>query len=193
MNTFSEPARMHPLASQGDIAIIGMACIFPGAPDVRTYWQNIVGKVDAIGDPPADWEAELFYDPDASANDRIYCKRGGYLGDLARFDPLKYGVMPHSIDGGEPDQFLALRVAYEALTDAGYTERPVDGERVEVIIGRGTYINRGFTTVVQHGLVVDGMLRILKQLHPEHTEAELQAIKQELGIRLRRDSWVSVM
>jgi acyl transferase domain-containing protein/phosphopantetheinyl transferase len=184
MHTFSEPAQTHPLASQGDIAIIGMACIFPGAPDVRTYWQNIVDKVDAIGDPPADWEAELFYDPDASANDRIYCKRGGYLGDLARFDPLKYGVMPHSIDGGEPDQFLALRVAYEALTDAGYMERPVDGERVEVIIGRGTYINRGFTTVVQHGLVVDGVLRILKQLHPEHTEAELQAIKQELKASL---------
>jgi acyl transferase domain-containing protein/phosphopantetheinyl transferase len=161
-----------------------MACLFPGAPDVRTYWQNIVDKVDAIGDPPADWEAELFYDPDASANDRIYCKRGGYLGELARFDPLKYGVMPHSIDGGEPDQFLALRVAYEALSDAGYTERPVDGDRVEVIIGRGTYINRGFTTVVQHGLVVDGVLRILKQLHPEHTDAELQAIKQELKASL---------
>ena len=173
-------SRSHP----GDVAIVGMACIFPGAPNVQTYWENIVSKVDAIRDPPEDWEAELFYDPDSSENDRIYCKRGGYLGDLARFDPLRYGVMPASIDGGEPDQFLALRVAHEALADAGYLERPFDRERAEVIIGRGTYINRGFTTVVQHGLVVDQVLRLLRQLHPEHSEEELQSLKRELKASL---------
>jgi acyl transferase domain-containing protein len=167
-------------ATSGDVAIIGMSCIFPGARDLRSYWQNIVSKVDAINDPPEDWEAELFYDPDSHENDRIYCKRGGYLGDLASFDPLKYGVMPNSVDGGEPDHFLSLRVAHEALADAGYLERPADRERVEVILGRGTYINRGYTTLVQHGLIIDQTLRILKQLHPEHTTEELQAIKREL-------------
>jgi acyl transferase domain-containing protein/phosphopantetheinyl transferase len=172
----------HP--SHDDIAIIGMSCLFPGAPDVQTYWQNIVSKVDAISDPPEDWEAELFYDPASQENDRIYCKRGGYLGELARFDPLKYGVMPNSIDGGEPDQFLALRVAHEALADAGYLERAINRERVEVILGRGTYINRGFTTVVQHGLAIDRTLHVLKQLHPEHTGEELQAIKRELKASL---------
>ena len=48
---------------QGDIAITGMACLFPGAPNLRTYWENIIGKVDAISDAPEDWNAELFYDP----------------------------------------------------------------------------------------------------------------------------------
>ncbi|MEA2173114.1 MAG: hypothetical protein QOD00_706 [Blastocatellia bacterium] len=168
----------------GDIAIIGMSCIFPKAPDVISYWHNIVNKVDAISDPPEDWEADLFYDPTTDGNDRTYCKRGGYLGDLARFDPLKYGVMPNSIDGGEPDQFLALRVAHEALADAGYLHKLPDPTRVEVIIGRGTYINRGFTTVVQHGIVVNQVLKILKQLHPEHTEAELEIIKGELKASL---------
>src|SRR5262249_11959243 len=168
-------------AQQGDVAIIGMACLFPRAPDLRTYWQNIVSKVDAVGDPPEDWEAESYYDPDSTQNDRVYCKRGGYLGDLARFDPLQYGIMPNSVDGGEPDQFLALQVASEALIDAGLQRRtPPEGERIEVIIGRGTYINRGFTTVVQHGLIVEQVLRILKQLHPEHKEEELQTIKREL-------------
>jgi acyl transferase domain-containing protein/4'-phosphopantetheinyl transferase EntD len=167
-----------------DVAIIGMSCLFPGAPDLRTYWQNIVSKVDAVCDPPEDWEAEMVYDPDSRENDRIYCKRGGYLGDLARFDPLKYGVMPNSVDGGEPDHFLALRVAYDALADAGYLDRPVARERVEVVLGRGTYINRGYTTLIQHGLVVDQTLRILKQLHPEHTEEELREIKRELKASL---------
>ena len=161
-----------------------MACIFPGAPDLRTYWENILAKVDAIGDPPPDWDAELYYDPDSPENDRIYCKRGGYLGDLAAFDPLAYGVMPNSVDGGEPDHFLALRVAHEALDDAGYFDRAVDPERVEVILGRGTYINRGYTNLVQHGLVVDQTLRILEQLHPEHTEEELRTIRQELKASL---------
>src|SRR5262245_33648383 len=109
-----------------DIAIIGMSCIFPGASDLQKYWQNIVGKVDAIGDPPPAWEAELFFDPDSAEKDRIYCKRGGYLGELAQFDPLEYGVMPNSVHGGEPDHFLALRVAYAALADAGYQDRPLD-------------------------------------------------------------------
>jgi acyl transferase domain-containing protein/phosphopantetheinyl transferase len=168
-----EPHRSHPAA------IIGMACVFPGAPDLASYWQNIVDKVSAIGDPPPEWESELFYDPNASSNDRTYCKRGGYLGPLARFDPLRFGVMPTSVDG-EPDQFLALRVACDALADAGYLDRKMDRDRIEVVLGRGTYINRGFTTVVQHGLVVDQVVRILKQLHPEHSDAELQSIRQEL-------------
>jgi acyl transferase domain-containing protein/phosphopantetheinyl transferase len=163
-----------------DVAIVGMSCIFPGAPDWRTYWRNIVSKVDAVSDPPDDWGAELYYDPDSQENDRVYCKRGGYLKDLAEFDPLKYGVMPNAIDGGEPDHFLALRVAHDALTDAGYADRPPQGERVEVILGRGAYINRGFTTLVQHGLFIDQTLRLLKELHPEHTAQQLGEIKRVL-------------
>jgi acyl transferase domain-containing protein/phosphopantetheinyl transferase/acyl carrier protein len=160
-----------------------MACIFPGAPDLKTYWRNIVSKVDAVCDAPNDWGADLFYDPNSAANDRVYCKRGGFLRDLAVFDPLEYGVMPTSVDGGEPDHFLALRVAHEALADAGYRgdhARPLAGDRVEVILGRGAYINRGFTNLVQHGLMVDQTLRLLNQLHPEHTADELARIRQEL-------------
>jgi acyl transferase domain-containing protein/phosphopantetheinyl transferase len=170
-----------------DVAIIGMACIFPGAPDLESYWRNIVGRVDAVADPPADWRADLFFDPESRDSDRVYCKRGGYLRDLAAFDPLEYGVMPSSIDGGEPDHFLALRVAHEALADAGYhgeTGRPFDGDRVEVILGRGVYINRAFTSLVQHSLVIDQTLRLLRQLHPEHSADELIQLREELKASL---------
>ena len=161
-----------------------MACVFPGAPDVQAYWENIISKVDAVTDPPEDWGAGVFYDPESQANDRIYCKRGGYLGDLARFDPLAYGIMPLSVDGGEPDHYLALRLAYEALADSGHDRRAVERERVEVIMGRGTYVNRGWATLVQHGVVVDQTLRILKTLHPEYTPDQLQEIKRELKASL---------
>jgi acyl transferase domain-containing protein/phosphopantetheinyl transferase (holo-ACP synthase) len=171
-------------AGSRDVAIVGMACVFPGAADVAEYWQNILSKVDAVGDPPDDWDADRYYEPGSTANDRVYCKRGGWLGDLARFDPLAHGVMPASVDGGEPDQFLALEVAHRALIDAAVLDRDIDRSRVGVIIGRGTYINRAFTTVVQHGVMVDQVLRILRQLHPEHTDADMQALKRDLKASL---------
>ena len=168
----------------GEVAIVGMSCVFPGARDVRSYWENIIHKVDAVSDPPPDWESELFLDPEGETNDRLYCARGGYLGPLAEFNPAEYGIMPNSVDGTEPDHFMALRAAFEAMADAGYLKREVDRERTEVIIGRGTYVNRGNTTVIQHGIVVDSVLRILKQLHPEHGEEELAAIKKQLKASL---------
>lgn len=162
------------------IAIVGMAGVFPKAPDVRCFWQNILDKLDAVGEAPEDWCGDLFLDPESCDNDRIYTNRGGFLGELAVFDPLKHGVMPSSVDGGEPDQFLALQVAAQAVEDAGFDQRPVPGERVAVILGRGTYINRGFTTVVQHGIMVERVLAILKHLHPQTCEADLARAKQTL-------------
>jgi acyl transferase domain-containing protein/phosphopantetheinyl transferase len=162
------------------IAIVGMAGVFPGAADVHRYWQNILEKVDATGDPPADWEAELYLDPSARTDDHPYCVRGGYLGSLAEFSPSELGVMPSSVDGTEPDHFLALRAAHEALLDASLTTAKLDATRTEVIVGRGTYVNRGNTTVVQHTVMLDQMVRILKQLHPEHSDSDLAEIRKEL-------------
>lgn len=183
--SFDDDTKPGDAALQGEVAIIGMACIFPGAPDLDTYWQNIVSKVDAISDPPADaWDPKVFYDPSSTANDRVYCKRGGYLGDLAQFRPLDFGIMPKTVDGGEPDQWLSLQVAHAALADAGYLDRPKERARTEVILGKGTYINRGNLTVGYHGLVIDQVLQALRSLHPEYTDVDLQSIKQELKANL---------
>jgi acyl transferase domain-containing protein/phosphopantetheinyl transferase len=165
---------------QGEIAITGMACLFPGAPNLRAYWENIIGKVDAVSDAPEEWNAKLFYDPNATDGERTYCKKGGFLGDLVQFDPLQFGVMPNSIDGSEPAQFLALRVAHEALVDAGYDKQLPEGAGVEVILGRAVSVDRGHLSGLQYALIVDQTLGILKQLHPEYTEEDLQAIKKEL-------------
>jgi acyl transferase domain-containing protein/phosphopantetheinyl transferase len=167
-----------------DIAVIGMACLFPGAPNLDTYWRNIVGKVSAIGEPPPGWMGADIFDPESSAPDRIYCRRGGFLGDIARFDPTAYGVMPLSVDGAEPEHFLALRVAHEALADAGYLDRPFDREKAGVILGRGNFLNRGNATALQHGLVIDQTLGLLKRLHPEYQDEDLRHIKRELQASL---------
>lgn len=167
--------------SDKDIAIIGMAGIFPEAPNADKFWQNIINKVDAISDPPEDaWEAELFYDPDSAENDRVYCKKGGYIGRIATFNPLQNGVMPKQVAGGEPDQWLALELAKLALEDAGYVGDFPERHRTAVIIGRGTYLNRGNTTHFQHGTFVEQMLQILRRVNPEFTDEEMQVVRREL-------------
>ncbi|WP_259316097.1 beta-ketoacyl [acyl carrier protein] synthase domain-containing protein [Capillimicrobium parvum] len=162
------------------IAITGMACLFPQAPGPEAFWDNVLSGVSAIGEPPADWGGDLVVDPSAESDDRLPTARGGYLGDLAEFDPLALGVMPSGLDGAEPEHALALRVGWEALADAGCDADTVDGERTEVVLGRGTYVNRGFVAFLQHTFAVEQTLRVLRTLHPEHTPQELAEIKREL-------------
>jgi acyl transferase domain-containing protein len=168
----------------GDIAIVGMACLFPKAPNLETFWENILGRVNAIGDPPPEWGAEFANDPSLEEEDRLYTVRGGYLGDLACFDPLEYGVMPRAVEGTEPEHYVALRLAHEALADAGYHDRPFNRERTGVILGRGTFVNRGYGTVYQHSVGVNQTIRVLSKLHPEHSAAELADLRQKLKAAL---------
>jgi acyl transferase domain-containing protein/phosphopantetheinyl transferase len=163
------------------IAIVGMSCLFPGAPDVDSFWANILGKVDAVSDPPPEaWDPDVYYDPSFEDTDKTYCRRGGYLGSLATFDPLEHGIPPVSV-GGEPDQWLALRVAKDALADTGWEEVP---ERVRartgIVLGKGTYLNGGNAIAVQRGLVVGQTLEILRRLHPEYTDAHIGRLRDEM-------------
>src|SRR5690606_11023582 len=123
--------------SNAPIAIIGMACIFPQAPDLAGFWRNILAGTDAVGEPLPEWEAQRYLD-----SGRINTQYGGYLNDLYRFDPREFGIMPNSVDGGEPDQFLALKVAFDALQDAGYAGDGVEHRDTGIILGHSTYLHR---------------------------------------------------
>jgi acyl transferase domain-containing protein/phosphopantetheinyl transferase (holo-ACP synthase) len=166
-----------------DIAIVGVSGCYAGAADVRTFWQNIVDKVDAVGPADAEWTGP-YLDPDSSENDRIYTNQGGFLRDLAEFNPAEFGIMPSSVDGGEPDHYLALKLARDALTDAGYSRGGYDPERAGVILGRGTYVNRGYSTVMQHGMVVDQTLEALRAARPDIGEEELATVRKALKAQL---------
>src|SRR3546814_10054586 len=86
-----------------DSAIIGVAGIYPGAGNARQYWQNILDKVDAVRDAEPAWVGSYF-EENATDDDRIYTKRGGFLGDHARVNPQLYGVMPTVAAGADPDR-----------------------------------------------------------------------------------------
>lgn len=116
------------------IAIVGMACLFPKANDLETYWENILSKVDTITEVPIDqWDWRNYYDPNPLARDKIHSKWGGFLQDL-KFDPTKYGIPPSSLASIDPMQVLLLEVTRAAIEDAGYAQRGFDREKTSVVL-----------------------------------------------------------
>ena len=167
------------MVSPTDIAIVGMSALFPGCRDLAAYWQNILNKVDNVHDAPDEWTGSYF-EPNSQSNDRLYTRKGGFLGELAEFNPLEFGIMPNSLEAGDPDHFLSLKLARDALFDAGYSDRPFNREKTGIILGRGTYPNRGSVSGVQHGIVLDQTLNLLHQIIPALDRDTLSNIRKEL-------------
>lgn len=118
------------------IAIVGVASILPGSTNIAGFWKHVIEKRDLIGEVPAThWRIEDYYDPDPSAPDKTYCKRGAFL-PAVRFDYMKYGIPPANLSSTDTSQLLGLMVAEAALHDATRGRFPaVDRERISVILG----------------------------------------------------------
>lgn len=167
------------MASPEPIGIIGMACMFPQAPDLKTFWRNILARVDAISEPLPEWEADRYL-----KSNRINTSRGGYLKDIYRFNPKEFGIMPNSIDGGEPDQFLALRVARDALLDAGYLGGDYDHSDTGIVLGHSTYLHRGQGNIIQHCIMLDQTIELLQAVFPSIEKDTLSRIRHYLESKL---------
>ena len=131
------------------IAIVGMAGTFPGALNIAEFWQNIVQAKSSITKVPKHRWPESYFDPSSSQAHKFYARQGGFIDAYAQFEALRFGVMPRSAEGAEPDQLMTLQICAEALEDAGYAPklselgqrgRDFDRKNCEVIIGRGGYI-----------------------------------------------------
>ncbi|PPE72943.1 hypothetical protein C3942_16105 [Solimonas fluminis] len=125
-----------PRAAQAEpVAIVGMACLYPGSPDLESYWGNILEGRDLIGEVPADrWSVAQYYRGADAPADKSVSKWGGFIADTP-FDPLQYGIPPASLAAIEPVQLLSLEVTRQALKDAGYDSRWFDREKTSVIFG----------------------------------------------------------
>lgn len=166
-----------------DIAIIGMACLFPGAADPASYWTNIVNGICAITDHP-DPDATRILDPESPDFERVYTLRGGYLRELASFDPLAFGVMPKAVEGSDPNHLLALKAGYAALEDAGLLAVDFPRERTDVILGYCVHLHAANANWMQHGIVLDQTLDLVKRLAPGLGEGERAAIRAALRASL---------
>jgi acyl transferase domain-containing protein/phosphopantetheinyl transferase (holo-ACP synthase) len=175
-----------------------MACLFPESPDLATFWKNIVQGSDCLREANKDeWPSPRVYEPfpqwhEHEKFETVYCRRGGFITALAEFDARKFGVMPKAVAGADPDQMLALKIACQAMADAGYADRAFNAEKAEVILGRTSAPGHGSMNSVQYGVTVDQMLDVVAQVRPDWSEDELARFAQELRRSLKPCSAESV-
>ncbi|WP_372156758.1 SDR family NAD(P)-dependent oxidoreductase [Xanthomonas campestris pv. fici] len=132
------PVPPAPVADAQAIAVIGMACHFPGADDPDAFWDVLAAGRDCVGEIPAErWSLEGFFHPDPDEAVRLgrsYSKRGAFLERPYDFDPLFFNISPKEAASIDPQERLFLRTAWEALEDAGYSRRHL-AERFDRQVG----------------------------------------------------------
>ncbi|MGA5297725.1 type I polyketide synthase [Streptomyces koyangensis] len=106
-----------------DVAIIGYACRLPGAPGPAPLWELLTAGADAITEPPAG-RARVPGVP-----------RGGFIEHVADFDAAFFGISPREAAATDPQQRLALELAWEALEDARQVPAELSGSRTGVFLG----------------------------------------------------------
>ena len=116
------------------IAVIGLACRMPDAPDPAGLWQLLRLGRNAITAMPADRGRTGRASADgASAAARVW--PGGFLADVASFDAEFFGISPREALAMDPQQRLMLELAWEALEDAGMSPPSVAGSGTGVFVG----------------------------------------------------------
>jgi len=126
----------HALETPEPIAIVGMACRFPGAASLTAFWQLLREGRSAIVEIPRDrFDLDALYAAEPATPGRIMTRWGGFLEHLDRFDAAYFGISPREAERLDPQQRLLLELAREALDDAGQRTVPGSGSHTGVFVG----------------------------------------------------------
>ena len=133
------------------IAIVGAGAVLPDAPNVTTFWNNVkTGRYSITDVTPDRWDPAFYYDADHSAPDKTYSKIGGWVRDQV-WDPVKWHlpIPPRVTDAMDQAQKWAIAATREALEDYGYPKRPLNPDRVAVILGNAMAGEKHYLTALR--------------------------------------------
>ena len=122
------------------IAVVGMACRFPGAENLDAFWKLLASGGNAVthGSPgPGDDRVSEMFPDDVAVHDAS--RYGAFLSDIDRFDEAFFRISPLEAQSLDPQQRLLLELSWEALEDAGISPDRLVGSRTGVYAGIGSY------------------------------------------------------
>jgi polyketide synthase PksN len=119
-----------------DLAVIGMACRFPGARDYHEYWRNLLdGRVSIVEVPPERWRWQDYWGEPRAESSACNCRWGGFMDEVDAFDRRFFRMSVREAEAMDPQQRLMLQLAWSCLEDAGIRPSTLSGEAVGVFIG----------------------------------------------------------
>ena len=161
------------------VAIVGLSCRFAGCADVRAFWLRVLAGEPAFSDSP-DPDARRFLARDPGQFGHLPTIRGGYLQDLWQASPSALDIPASALPATNPEFALASDLLLQALRNAGDSVKSVPRDRIGLIVGHAPQMDAASVNWVQHGIVVDQTVDLVRRCFPHGSTEQFEALRASL-------------